>query len=507
MWSMPWRHLPLVFAAVFAPLMFVVGELDTDFQVYSLMAHVIESGGVVYRDLFDHKPPLVYALLLPAARWGSGYASFVWLGVIVASLCHLPLFALAASAGRSALSGWLAVGLTLCCTALASIEHGYLAGVLNLLVLAWSCSGALLLTRAMESGSSRAPPAALLVGAALCGGLALATRFSPSLTLATGVCGVALAWRRSWSLAIVLRWALFVLLLGALPAVTLLWALGAEVDSTWRSLIEFNRVYAEYGQLRLAPRVSLGQRLSESASAIVTAGALPLGLACASLVRLRARVRQLLPALGAPLMLLAAEATLILPQGIGSKAYPYYTVLGLVSVVAGVLVGAALQGTARWVRVLVCLVLFAPWGPVGLQSAGLAARLEARPEPAVLDAIGGQLRDKQRLYTLTHSPAIYIDVGGAPPVQFHAFNAAAWSWFGRQPQQVDQTWSALERDPPEWIVARPLRKLGPRGERLLERYDLVAELPSSFPPSLAPSRRTILLHQLRSDVAAPVGED
>src|SRR5215217_3798726 len=65
-----WRLiLPIVLAALIALLLRLPGlrlPLERDEGSYGLIASLWLKGALPYRDLFDHKPPLIYLLYMPA---------------------------------------------------------------------------------------------------------------------------------------------------------------------------------------------------------------------------------------------------------------------------------------------------------------------------------------------------------------------------------------------------------------------------------------------------------
>jgi hypothetical protein len=89
----PWALPALLLAAWLCALAFIL-PYDPDEAVYSIIASGIVDGRWPYRDLFDHKPPLLYAVYLPAGLGASIEAMRVIAAVCVAA-SFAPLWAIA----------------------------------------------------------------------------------------------------------------------------------------------------------------------------------------------------------------------------------------------------------------------------------------------------------------------------------------------------------------------------------------------------------------------------
>jgi hypothetical protein len=76
------RHLPALFllALCLRAAGFWFGVTDNDETDFLLVARTIRMGGLPYVDIFDHKPPLLYALYLPSTwkMWPMQLVAVVW---------------------------------------------------------------------------------------------------------------------------------------------------------------------------------------------------------------------------------------------------------------------------------------------------------------------------------------------------------------------------------------------------------------------------------------------
>jgi hypothetical protein len=88
------RAMLVGFLVVWLAVVAVISPLDYDEAVYSIVAKGMVQGEWPYRDLFDHKPPLVYVWHLPIALSGSiALQRLFAVALVVASLGVLVLFA------------------------------------------------------------------------------------------------------------------------------------------------------------------------------------------------------------------------------------------------------------------------------------------------------------------------------------------------------------------------------------------------------------------------------
>jgi 4-amino-4-deoxy-L-arabinose transferase-like glycosyltransferase len=286
-----------------------VPVVDTDEASYLVGAREMLRGRLLYAEIADHKPPLVYAYYALAQGAGSGMVSVR----LLTSLLVLPLTALALSAVFAHDRRGMFAGLGFLISSASFLAHDMLAvncEVLMLLPLSWALV-------VLQRGACRVP-ASLAAGLLI--GLATLFKYQAALWLPAPVLAVALAgsgpeggasWPRRWRQAVATGTALLAgFALPLLASYSLFAAWGAGQDFLYWNLVHNFR----YAESTVAPRQALERALVYGLSTLT---------AMAPLWWAWGQGRQLLPprlrALVWALLLLS-----LLSACLGYRFYPHY---------------------------------------------------------------------------------------------------------------------------------------------------------------------------------------
>jgi 4-amino-4-deoxy-L-arabinose transferase-like glycosyltransferase len=345
---------------VLLTLPFMNEPLERDEGTYATIAQALMHGAVPYRDLLDHKPPLIYVwYAISFVLFGQGIvaprlmAALVWsvTTIVVHKQGKLLFSELTATAGATIFA---------ISSALVLLQAN--ANTEAFMVLPLTCS-LYAFTRALKEDAP-----AWLLGAGVCGGLAVLTKQVAGLNLAAG--GLFVVWY-SWKEAGVRRALLRGVVLCAGFATVLAIALLPFVLT--RSLGDF--FYANWTYNRLyAAELSMSQRFDGEMHGLrfvfVVAGPLLLLALLGCIAALRDRSRELF-------LLLAWLAATYAGIALSGRAFPHYYVslIPVLALLAGYGVVQVRSGQRSTTIYLAVLALS------GLLCLSVNAQLYLQPTP------------------------------------------------------------------------------------------------------------------------------
>jgi len=269
--------LPLIcLLPVLLYLPFLSEPFEKDEGTYATVAQGLLRGDLPYRDLFDHKPPLVYVWY---AFSFSAFGEDVTAPRLVAALVWSATALLVFLAGRAIYdrrAGLMAAALFSVSSGLVLLQANANTEVFMLLPLVASLYA---FTRAHQTGDDR-----WLLVAGVCGGLAALTKQVAALNLA----GLALFLivteararqygRLARGLGLLAGGSALVLAVALIP-----FALGGALDDFYYATVTYNQLYV--GRLSPGDRLTLAIRYVPD---VLLAAALPAGLTLLALLEMR----------------------------------------------------------------------------------------------------------------------------------------------------------------------------------------------------------------------------
>lgn len=465
--------LAVVFSLVFYTCNSPLGpEIGSDNAMYLTMGTALAKGWAPYKDIFDHKGPLLFILQMIPQLFSSGYMTVtVFLQeVLFLWACLLLLARMARRADVSA----LAVQLVYLAVYARLTDGGNLTEeYANLFTLI----GFDALLRVFDTGDglggqdakALARPAFLVGVMAM---LAFMTRANNALVLAGTVCAVALCMlmkRRFAQVGVCAAALLAGCAAAAAPILAWLAAHGAVKDAVYGA-ITHNMMYANTGDVS---RWTMLLRQHYGHYAMMMAA-----ITCLGAVAYYVRTRRMPLALA----MIAAAACGGLAAFISHKFYYHYQMLAVPAAALGAaqllaLAGKYLPGKKRAVTAAVCalcavrLVLCgADVNAVRISGAADMQRVE-RCAQALYAMVPEEDRDSFLAYRV--EPKWYVGAKALPCMRFYFLQEILAQ---ADPAVMDEIVQAFETDPPKWLVIFYNRAFGPPyDERVAEIFETCYE--------------------------------
>lgn len=448
----------LVLAAIFV-LFF--GECNTplgprvgsDNAMYLTMGTALAQGYAPYRDIFDHKGPLLFMLqMLP--QWAAGGYSTLAVYVQEVVFLFAGLRILAAIARRLSAPGWLVQLVYLACLG-PSMDGGNLTEEYAALFI---LAGLYIVVRTFDGGMIE-KPRKLALSAALLGGMAMLA-FLTRANNALGLCGMTLgvavwllAGKRFAQLGVCALGFIGGMAVCALPIVVWLMAHGALGDAFYGSIVH-NMMYAETGS---TSRVHTLLFESYGHTAMVLAAISCMGAAAAYI-----RTRKLALPLGLVLAAAMAGASCF----ISHKFYSHYLmVMAPIAALGAAYILALLPREAAVRRRIAALL--------GAMTAALLILFGVKANDNRLSEIKAQgsfAQDAQALYALVPpderesfmayrvEPKWYVYARALPCMRFYFLQEILAD---ADPAVMDEIVATFENEPPKWLVIYYNRPFSP----------------------------------------------
>jgi 4-amino-4-deoxy-L-arabinose transferase-like glycosyltransferase len=430
---------------LYAP--FLTEPFERDEGVYATIAQGIMRGDVPYRDLFDHKPPLVYVwYVLSFALFGEGVIAPRLLASIFWALTSLVIFKQvdATFSRREAITASLVFSVS---CGLVLLQASANTEVFMLLPAVCCLYAA---TKAMSNGGT-----GWLIATGISGALAILTKQVAVIGVLTLVLlllyqGSKVSWRESLRRGAVVMLGAVVVFTAALTPFLLAGALDDFLYSNWT----YNRIYSTSVGLavRIATEIRGVQFFLVRSPILVALAALGAAWSLRRDTNREARVMLL--------WLAAAYAGVVL----GGRAYPHYyvTLLPGLAIFAGMAVAALLQHRRRINSVLIpslglaLAITVYLHGSVYLEPTPEAKHLAkySGVEPMLQNAgprLGAQITAMtsadDEIYNLGHESELYFYSDRKPAARF-LYHAP----FELDSTAFDETIAELRADPPRLIV-------------------------------------------------------
>lgn len=443
--------------------------LERDMPSYAIVAHELLAGRKLYSDVFDQKPPAIYATyMLAEAIGGYGRAGVFLLVVLAAEVTLLGAFA----AGRR-LSGNPLTGLTAAAAfTLVGADLGIQANQPNTEVFMNACLIWLLALMA-GAGAERSGWRPRLLAAGSLG--ALATLYKPIVVVAPLVVAVGLIVAQ-WALPVRERATRAGMLLApivvAWVAIALYFAAQGRFGAFYYANVTYNQAYS--GDLWSNIQAGLQpQRLAPAFTLIL----IPLLLLCVCGAAIGARTDRRSRWIALVCYLAAVPVAIALP----GQFFAHYYQLWIPPLCVGAAWGLeelagirAPQG--RWISLAVaavlCPLLIAYEGSYLLLSPDDASRQKYGETFVTAERIGHRinsiLRPDEVFYDASEDPEFYFYSGRLPPSGVYYVGPTVQG--PDTDRFTDRLLGDLKRKPPELIATLPVFKMNPRVSRWVKQY-------------------------------------
>ena len=446
-------------------------SIGSDNAMYLTMGTAIAEGWAPYRDIFDHKGPLLFLLQGAAQLFGGGYStlSIFVMEVLFLFACLRLCAMIARATGAPQLAVQLVyLALTANITGGGNLSEEYT----NLFTLVGVLCALRVFDRACRTDGWR-----LLLQAAVMGAMAalsFLTRANNALPLCAMTLVLAaglLIGKRFSQLGLCAGGFVLGLAAAALPIVLWLAHHGVIADAIYGA-ITHNLMYAETGG---ASRLHALLRTSYGHTAILIAA-----VACAgALTRIRKN-----PMLA--LSMIAAAGAAGLAAFISHKFYQHYLMIGVPMAAAGAaMLLAALKNAPRRVNQAaqaLCALICCAWLVVcSVQANGYRVRARADLDAFTEDAqalyalVPEEERDSFMAYRV--EPRWYAVTEAMPSMRFYFLQEILAQ---SDPAVMDEIVETFHAEPPEWLVIYYNREFGPPYDaRVAELFETAYEFVDS----------------------------
>ncbi len=469
-----------LFTVVILTVIFHAGTflgLDSDFQGHALRSRLVFLGQSPYVDIFDHKPPLYYFILLPGNLLGGHLLSFFVIHLLYLAFLSILIFHYGKKIayGNNIGAGFIVVFLFLYLTAVQFFLYGNLNGgivypviIFNLLV--FFKTHEFLLNENSEF-NARLKQIGII---GLMSGCSFLIRFSSTAALLVASAFLFLLLFKQVSLSKIIKLGIVYSLAFIIPAILFLLFYQPPLSVLYDQLIKYNEFYSHLSASSLVPKAVETTIIGFRKYAV-----LPIFICLLSLcvyftkfvVTVFFKTKQNIKAGSRTserssnhlliyflLLYLVFELLSVFLQKTGMKEYPFFPTfipiifLGLISI-------SYLSSLFRYPKriflafsiIISLFVLFEFIGTINSNKGFIIARAKW-PEKKLIKKIKSLAQKPDDLFTIDYCPYIYLETKTIPPIERFSFYEPKWSIYNTKPHLKEELLSKLIDKPPRLLL-------------------------------------------------------